>query len=113
VQQAHPEALLQLPNRVAERRGRDAETWCRGTEAAIVGDSNERGQIITTDFTIMTSTNTPSTVAASTVARVMVAVSTVVAPTAAGAIVAADVEEVTAADARTTKWRRRDRAGGR
>ena len=45
VQQAHTEALLQLPDRVAERRGRDAETRCRGTEAAIIGDSNERGQI--------------------------------------------------------------------
>ena len=40
-----PEALLQLPHRVAERRGRDVETRCRGSEAEMVGDRNERGQI--------------------------------------------------------------------
>jgi hypothetical protein len=45
VQQAHPEVLLELPHRVAERRGGDTETRCCGTEAAIVGNSDERGQI--------------------------------------------------------------------
>jgi hypothetical protein len=45
VQQSHRKTLLQLPHRVAERRGRDAETRCSRPEAEIVGDGNERGQI--------------------------------------------------------------------
>jgi hypothetical protein len=43
--QAHADALLQLTHRVAEGRGRNAETRRRRPEAQIVGDRNERGQI--------------------------------------------------------------------
>ena len=45
VQQAEPEALLEVPHRVAERRGRDTDARRRRPEAEIVGDGNERGQI--------------------------------------------------------------------
>ena len=45
VQQSHRKTLLELPHRVAERRRRDADTRRRRTEAEIVGDGNERGQI--------------------------------------------------------------------
>jgi len=45
VQQSHAETLLELPHRVAERRGRDADMRRRRPEAEIVGDGNERGQI--------------------------------------------------------------------
>ena len=43
VQQARPETLLQLPHRMAERRGCDIETRCRGTEAPLIGNSDESG----------------------------------------------------------------------
>ena len=45
VQQAHPETLLQLPHRVAERRGRDTEPQCGCTKAEMIGDRDERGQV--------------------------------------------------------------------
>jgi hypothetical protein len=32
-QSSHPKTFLQLPHRVAERRGRDIETRCRGSKA--------------------------------------------------------------------------------
>src|SRR5271169_22853 len=45
VQQSDPETLFELPHRVAERGGRDADMRRRRPEAEIVGDGNERGQI--------------------------------------------------------------------
>jgi len=45
VQQAHLETLLQLSHRVAERRGRDTQTRCRGSKAPLIGNSDERVQI--------------------------------------------------------------------
>ena len=44
VQQAHAEALLELPHRVAERRGRDVEPGRRDPETEVLGDGDERGQ---------------------------------------------------------------------
>ena len=43
--QTYAEALLQLPHCVAERRRLDAEALSSSTEAEIVGDRNERGQV--------------------------------------------------------------------
>ena len=45
VQQSEPEAFLEVPHCVAERRGRDADARRRRSEAEIVGDGNERRQI--------------------------------------------------------------------
>jgi hypothetical protein len=45
VQQSEPETLLEVPHRVAERRGRDPDMRRRRPEAEIVGDDNERSQI--------------------------------------------------------------------
>ena len=45
VQQAEPESLLEVPHRVAERRGRDADARRGRPEAEIIGDGNEGGQI--------------------------------------------------------------------
>ena len=45
VQQPHPKALLELPHRVAERRGRHAEPRRRRSKAPLIGDSDERSQI--------------------------------------------------------------------
>jgi len=45
VQQVDADALLQLPDRVAQGRGRDAETYGSPSEAEIVGDRDEGGQI--------------------------------------------------------------------
>jgi hypothetical protein len=45
VQQSEPETLLEVPQRVAERRRRHTQTRGRRAEAEIVGDGNERGQI--------------------------------------------------------------------
>jgi hypothetical protein len=45
VQQSDRKTLLELPHRVAERRGRDADMRRRRPEAEIVGNGNERGQI--------------------------------------------------------------------
>jgi hypothetical protein len=45
VQQTEPETLLEVPHRVAERRGRDADARRRRPEAEIVGDGNECRQI--------------------------------------------------------------------
>jgi hypothetical protein len=45
VQQSHRKTLLELPHRVAERRGGDADMRRRCPEAEIVGDGDERGQI--------------------------------------------------------------------
>jgi hypothetical protein len=44
-QQAHPKTLLELPHRVAERRGRNIETRFRGSKALLIGYSDERVQI--------------------------------------------------------------------
>ena len=45
MQQSNPETLLEVPHRVAERRGGAAEARGRRPEAEIVGDGNERRQI--------------------------------------------------------------------
>jgi hypothetical protein len=42
MQQAHPEPLLQLPHRMAERRWRDAELRSRGAKAQAIGNGDER-----------------------------------------------------------------------
>jgi len=44
VQQADPEMLFELPHRVAERGGRDAEARRGRAKAEIVGDGNKCGQ---------------------------------------------------------------------
>jgi hypothetical protein len=44
-QSSHPKTFLQLPHRVAERRGRDIETRCRGSKAPLIGNGDERVQI--------------------------------------------------------------------
>ena len=45
VQQANPHAFFQLPDRVAQRRGRDAKTRRSRPEAEIVSNRDERRQI--------------------------------------------------------------------
>jgi hypothetical protein len=45
VQQAHTQPLFELPNGVAEGRGRDAEAHGGGSKAEILGDRHERDQV--------------------------------------------------------------------
>ena len=45
VQQAHSEALLQLPHRMAKRGRCDAEPRRGGAEAALLGDGGECGEV--------------------------------------------------------------------
>ena len=46
VQQPHPKALFELPHRMAEGRGRNAEPLCGRAKAQVIGDSDERCQIV-------------------------------------------------------------------
>ena len=46
VQQPRPKALFELAHRMAERRGRDAEPLGGRAKAQVIGDSDERRQIV-------------------------------------------------------------------